>query len=49
MIGAILRLMEQDALRQLFLRLVNLSISASWLVLAVLLLRLLAGLQLPGK
>ena len=40
MIDLILKLMENEALKNAFLRLTNMSISASWLVLAILVLRL---------
>lgn len=39
MISPVLQLMESDALAELFLKIVNMSISAGWLILAVLLLR----------
>ena len=40
MINLILKLMENEALKTAFLKLANMSISASWLVLAILVLRL---------
>lgn len=40
MINLILKLMENEALKTSFLKLANMSISASWLVLAILVLRL---------
>ena len=40
MINLILKLMESEALKTAFLKLANMSISASWLVLAILVLRL---------
>lgn len=40
MINLILKLMENEALKTAFLKLANISISASWLVLAILVLRL---------
>lgn len=40
MINLILLLMENEALKTAFLKLSNMSISASWLVLAILVLRL---------
>lgn len=40
MINRILKLMENEALKTAFLKLANMSISASWLVLAILVLRL---------
>ena len=40
MINLILKLMENEALKTAFLKLTNMSISASWLVLAILVLRL---------
>lgn len=40
MINLILKLMETEALKTAFLKLANMSISASWLVLAILVLRL---------
>lgn len=39
MIRLILQIMENAALKNLFLKLANMSISASWIVLVVLLLR----------
>lgn len=41
MISLILNLLENEALKTAFLKLANMSISASWLVLAILLLRLI--------
>ncbi len=41
MINLILKLMESEALKTAFLKLANMSISASWLVLAILVLRLI--------
>ena len=40
MINLFLQMMESEALKNLFLKLVNMSISASWIVLVVLILRL---------
>lgn len=40
MIKLLLQMMESEALKNLFLKLVNMSISASWIVLVVLILRL---------
>ena len=40
MINLILKLMENEALKTAFLKLANMSISASWLVLVILVLRL---------
>ena len=40
MIKLLLQMLESESLKNLFLKLVNMSISASWIVLAVLLLRL---------
>ena len=39
MMNLILQLLENESLKSMFLRLVNMSISASWLVMAVLVLR----------